>query len=136
MYHAINEYQLRLDVQRFFWPVCYISYVILFTWVLYFASWGVMSCLKILKLSMSPGYSKWHHKTALIHNNRFFASVNQLCIDCFIPDFLREQSNGIRVVVNRRLSMLAVMFILLLSQTSVCYPLMKNLCSANLHKRS
>ena len=32
-----NEYQLRLDVQRFLWPVYYI------TRVLYFASWGVIS---------------------------------------------------------------------------------------------
>ena len=24
MHHAINEYQLRLDVQRFLWPVYYI----------------------------------------------------------------------------------------------------------------
>ena len=24
--NAINEYQLRLDVQRFLWPVCYIIY--------------------------------------------------------------------------------------------------------------
>ena len=26
-YHAINEYQLRLDVQRFLWPVYYIVIV-------------------------------------------------------------------------------------------------------------
>ena len=25
MHHAINEYQLRLDVQRFLWPVYYIA---------------------------------------------------------------------------------------------------------------
>ena len=30
MHHAINEYQLRLDVQRFLWPVYYISYIILY----------------------------------------------------------------------------------------------------------
>ena len=29
MYDAINEYQLRLDVQRFLWPV-YISYIIIY----------------------------------------------------------------------------------------------------------
>ena len=40
-HHAINEYQLRLDVQRFLWPVYYIIY--LFTRVLYFASWGVIT---------------------------------------------------------------------------------------------
>ena len=28
MHHAINEYQLRLDVQRFLRPVYYISYII------------------------------------------------------------------------------------------------------------
>ena len=37
--HAINEYQLRLDVQRFLWPVYYIrlyyiSYINCITWVL------------------------------------------------------------------------------------------------------
>ena len=37
MYHAINEYQLRLDVQRFLWSVYY-----LFMWVLYCAPWGVI----------------------------------------------------------------------------------------------
>ena len=41
MYHAINEYQLRLDVQHFLWSVYYIA--ILFTQVLDFASWGVTS---------------------------------------------------------------------------------------------
>ena len=30
MHHAINECQLRLDVQRFLWPVYYISYIILY----------------------------------------------------------------------------------------------------------
>ena len=35
MHHAINEYQLGLDVQSFLWPVYYLSYIILFTWVLY-----------------------------------------------------------------------------------------------------
>ena len=37
MHHAVNEYQLRLDVQRFLWSVYY-----LFMWVLYFAPWGVI----------------------------------------------------------------------------------------------
>ena len=37
VYHAIDEYQLRLDVQRFPWPVYY-----LFTRVLYFTSWGII----------------------------------------------------------------------------------------------
>ena len=32
--HAINEYQLRLDVQRFLWPVYYI--VILYYIILYY----------------------------------------------------------------------------------------------------
>ena len=32
--HAINEYQLRLEVQRFLLPAYYISYIILFTRVL------------------------------------------------------------------------------------------------------
>ena len=39
MHHAINEYQLRLDVQCFLWPAYYIV-------ILYYAgpvaSWGVM----------------------------------------------------------------------------------------------
>ena len=30
MHHAINEYQLRLDVQRFLWPVYYIGLYILY----------------------------------------------------------------------------------------------------------
>ena len=29
MHHAINEYQLRLNVQRFLWPVYYIVYYII-----------------------------------------------------------------------------------------------------------
>ena len=29
MHHAINEYQLRLDAQRFLWPVNYIALFIL-----------------------------------------------------------------------------------------------------------
>ena len=33
-------------------------------------------------------------KTALIHHDRFQVSVNQLCIDHFTPDFLREQSSA------------------------------------------
>ena len=37
VHHAINEYQLGLDVQHFFWPVNWLSYI---TRVLYFASWG------------------------------------------------------------------------------------------------
>ena len=39
MHHAINEYQLRLDVQRFLWPVYYI--VILYC-VIYA---GPLSCI-------------------------------------------------------------------------------------------
>ena len=38
MYHAINEYQLRLDVQCFLWPVNYIIlyYIILYYIILYY----------------------------------------------------------------------------------------------------
>ena len=36
MHHAINEYQLRLDVQRFLWPAYYINY-------LYYV--GTLSCI-------------------------------------------------------------------------------------------
>ena len=37
-----------------------------------------------LKYHLEAGYSKWHQK-----------SVNELCIDCFTPGFLRAQSHGI-----------------------------------------
>ena len=42
MHYAINEYQLRLDVQRFFQPAYYIV-MYLFMRVLEVASWGVTS---------------------------------------------------------------------------------------------
>ena len=45
MHHAINAQQLRLDVQRFLWPVNYIAlyYIILFIYAgPLFASWGVI----------------------------------------------------------------------------------------------
>ena len=51
MHHAINEYQIRLDVQRFLWPMYYID---LFTQVLYFASWGVMYEFMSMGLLESP----------------------------------------------------------------------------------
>ena len=38
VYHAINEYQLRLDVQRFLWPVYYIALII-------FYYTGPLSCI-------------------------------------------------------------------------------------------
>ena len=30
VHHDINEYQLRLDVQRFLWPVYYITYLFIY----------------------------------------------------------------------------------------------------------
>ena len=27
MHHAVNKYQLKLDIQHFLWPVYYISYI-------------------------------------------------------------------------------------------------------------
>ena len=47
MHRAINEYHLRLDVQRFLWPVNCIIYTT-YTWVLYFASWGVNTTSRVL----------------------------------------------------------------------------------------
>ena len=47
----------------------------------------------IFKYHLETGYSKWHQQTALIHHDRFKASVNQLCIDCFTLDFLHAQSD-------------------------------------------
>jgi len=40
VYHAINDYQLRLDVQRFLSGLCINLYYLR---VLYFASWGVIT---------------------------------------------------------------------------------------------
>ena len=45
----------------------------------------------IVKYNLEAGYSKWHQKTALTHCDRF---LNQLCIDCFAPHFLREESDA------------------------------------------
>ena len=45
-----NEYQLRLDVQRFLWPVYYISYIILIILLLFIYA-GPLSCNYMSKVT-------------------------------------------------------------------------------------
>ena len=56
MHHAIIEYQFRLDVQRFLWPVYYLFIYI--TRVLEVASWGVIIAISVRIIANSVAWTE------------------------------------------------------------------------------
>ena len=81
MHHDINKYQLRLDVQRFLWPVYYIGLFILY---LYYV--GPLSCILGIMaygstpyVGMTPKKNGGHIKSAQMTRSKcLHRSVNGL----------------------------------------------------------
>ena len=86
MHHASNEYQLRLDVQRFFWPVYYYYYIYA----------GPLSC--ILGCNIYIIYT--HHEQSFNPCSRYYCRYGNVYITqllsfttggaCFLPKSLSE----------------------------------------------
>ena len=73
-------------------------------------------------------------KTALTHQDRFWAFINQVCIDHFTPVFCIHKAM-LPVIVKVHLSMHGCyIYSGTAAKLNMCYSSVKNLCSANLHK--